>query len=111
MNRVKPKGANIEILPLSLPIYQQHKDMQLYIELFFCEWLPFSINIKKVNFITAKPFISRTTSHITKSIDTVLDLYESRGFNISDVHIDNKFNIKTLKVHLITIFTHIYVKK
>ena len=65
----------------------------------------------KAGLITSELFIPRTTSHIAKSIDTVLDLYESRGFNISDVHIDNKFNIKTLKVHLITIFTHIYVKK
>ena len=51
----------------------------------------------KVNFITDKPCISRTTSHITKDIDTVLDLYEEIVFNITDVHGDNKFNNKTLE--------------
>ena len=57
----------------------------------------------KVNFITAKPCISRTTGHITKYIETVLDLYEARGFNITAVHGDNDIKIKTLKAHLLPI--------
>ena len=65
----------------------------------------------KVDFITAKPFISRTNSRITKYIDTVLYPYEARGFNITDIHGDNKFNTKTLKSHLIPILTHIYGKE
>ena len=64
-----------------------------------------------MNCITDEPFISRKTSHITKSIDTFLDLYEARGFNITAVHRDNKFNTKTLKAKLIPIFTQIYIKE
>ena len=62
----------------------------------------------KVNFVTTKPFNSRTTSDITKAIDIFLDLYEKRGFNINAVHGDNKFNIKTPKEHFLPIWTHIY---
>ena len=60
--------------------------------------------------IPDKPCISRTTSNITKYIDTVLDLCEARGFIITDVHGDNQFNINTLKANLIPIFTDIYGK-
>ena len=55
--------------------------------------------------------MSRTTSHIAKDIDTVLDLYEAICFNITAVHGDKKFNIKTLKAHLLPIFKHIYSKE
>ena len=65
----------------------------------------------KVNFITSKPCISRTTSHITKGIDTLLDLYEAIFFNMNDVHGYKKFNIKKLKSHLLPILTHIYGKE
>ena len=105
--RVK-KGANIERVPLPLPISQHHKCLQFYIDLFFVNGHPFLATTKKVNFITAKPCISRKTSHTTKAINTVLDLYEARCFNITAVRGDNKFNIKKLKEHLLLICTHIY---
>ena len=90
MNRVKPKGYNIEIIPLPLPISQHHKDLQLYIGLSFVDSYPFlATKTNKVNCITAEPCISRTTIHITKYIDTVLDLYEARFFNITAIHGDN----------------------
>ena len=64
-----------------------------------------------MNFITAEPYISSKAVYITKAVKTVMDLYESRGSNITGVHGYNKFNIKTLKAHLIPIFTHIYGKE
>ena len=104
MTRFRPKGARIERLPLPLPLYQHHKDLQLYIDLFFVNSYPFiATKTKKVDFITAKPCILRGNSHINKSIDTVLELYVAIYFNINAVHGDNKFNIKTLKAHLIPI--------
>ena len=44
-----------------------------------------------------------TTINITKAIVTVLDLYEARGIDITTVHVDNEFNIKTLKANFIPI--------
>ena len=64
-----------------------------------------------MNIITAEPFISKTTSHNTIAIDTVLDLYEAICFNITTVHGYNKFNINTLKAQFLPIFTHIYKKE
>ena len=40
-----------------------------------------------------------------------MDLYEARGFNITAIHGDNRFNIKTLKALLLPIYTHIYGKE
>ena len=54
--RVKPKGANIEIVPLPLPIYKHHKDIQLYIDFFFVNGYPFlETKTNKINFITYEP--------------------------------------------------------
>ena len=38
-------------------------------------------------------------------------LYEARGFNITTICVDNKFNIKTIKAHMLTLCTHIYGKE
>ena len=112
MNRVKLKGAKIERVPLPLAMYQHRKDLQFYIDLCFVNGYPFlETKTNKVNFITAKPCIWRTTSLITKDIDTVLYLYESRGFNINFIHGDNEFKLKTLTSHLLPIFTHTYGKE
>ena len=40
-----------------------------------------------------------------------MDLYDTRGFNITVFHRDNEFNINTFKSHLLPIFTHIYGKE
>ena len=112
MTRFKPKGANIEIVPLTLRISQHHKDLQLYMDFFFVNGYPFlATKTNKANLNTGEPCISRTTSHTTKAIDTVLELYEAICFNITAVHGDNYFNIKTLKTKLPPICTHIYGKE
>ena len=80
MTGVKTKSAKTKIIALPRPISQHHKDLQLYIDFFFVNGYPFiSTKTNKVNFITTEPCISRTTSNITKAIDTVLDLYGARG--------------------------------
>ena len=40
-----------------------------------------------------------------------MGIYEARCFNITSVHGENEFKIKTLKAHLLPICTHIYVKE
>ena len=56
MTRVKPKGANIEITALPIPISPHHKDLQLYINFFFVNDYHFIVTkTNKVNFITAEP--------------------------------------------------------
>ena len=112
MTRFKPKGANIERIPLPLPISQHHNDLKFYIDFFFVNGYNFlETKTNNVNFITAKPCISRKTSHITKAIETVLELYEAKGFSITTVHGYNKFNTKTLKYIFFPIYTHIYGKE
>ena len=109
--RVKPKGANIETVPMPLPISQHHKYLKYCIKFFFVYGYPFlSTKTNKVNLITSKPCISRITIHITKAIDTVMELYEARGFNINSVHGESEFTINTLKAQLFPICTHIYGK-
>ena len=87
-------------------------DLKLYIGFFFVNCYPFLATTKnKVDFITAEPCIPRTTSYITKAIDTVLGLYEARGFNITSFHVYNEFKVNTFKAHLLPICTYIYGKE
>ena len=65
----------------------------------------------KVNFITAESWISETTSNTTRANVTVLDLYESRGFNITYIHGGNELKTKTLKAQLLPIRKQIYGKE
>ena len=101
MTRVHPPQIKIERIPLPLPIATHHKRLQLYIDFFFVNGIPF-LHTKsgKVNFITTQAFTSRSTSSIIDGLDVVRNIYESRGFDIDIVHGDNEFNIKALKEHL-----------
>ena len=111
MNRSKQKDSKIERVPITLPISKYHKDLQLYIVVFLNGYPFLATKTSKVNLITSKPLISRTTSHINRDIDTVLDLFEERGCNITAVNGENDFKTKTLKSYFIPMCTHIYGKE
>jgi hypothetical protein len=101
MTRVHPPQVKIKRIPLPLPIATHHKDLQLYIDFFFVNGIPF-LHTKsgKVNFITTQAVTSRSTAKIIEGLDEVCNIYNSRGFNIDVFHGDNEFNIKALKAHL-----------
>jgi hypothetical protein len=95
-------------LPLAM-ISTHHEELQLYIDFFYINGYPFlATKTSKVNFITATPMKSRSTNAVINTIDSVLNTYWSRGFDITIVHSDNKFNIKELKEFLSPTIVTIY---
>ena len=98
MTRFQPNSYKIERIPLPLPISEHHKDVQLYINLFFVNGYPFlATKSEKLNSVTSHRRKSRSTAQITKVLDMVLDKYDKLGYNVTIVLGDNEFNIAKLK--------------
>jgi hypothetical protein len=72
MTRIHPPQAKITKIPLPLPISENHKHLQLYIDFFFINGIPF-LHTKsgKVNFITAQTVTSRSQRQIINNLEAV----------------------------------------
>jgi hypothetical protein len=46
---------------------------------------------RKIQHRIVQPVNNRTKATIVKHLDSALKLYSNRGFNVTDVHADNKF--------------------
>ena len=111
MKRIKPESKNITRIPLPPPVLKHHRNLQLYIDFFFVNKMPFlHTKSSKINFLTVQSGPNRTKGTIKASIDSVLTIYNARGFNISDVHGDNEFNMNILEDFLRPATLHIYGK-
>lgn len=97
---IKPSSIKVKIekIPLPLPISKYHQRLQLYIDIFYVNKIPFfHTKSGKVKFITSQSLPSKVGSEIEDGLTFVLDLYKKRGFQITDIHGDNEFNITSLK--------------
>jgi hypothetical protein len=64
----------------------------------------------KINFLTTEICTSRSQHQIIQVLDRVKQTYEARGFEISAVHGDNEFDIKSVRTFLLPAILHIYGK-
>jgi hypothetical protein len=109
MTRQKPISNKVCRIPLPPPIQKNHTSIQLFIDFFYVNKLPFlHTKSSKINFLSIQSGKTRSTASIKAGLDTVIDIYNARGFDITDIHGDNEFNIASLKQHLLPTATHIY---
>ena len=103
-----PRSVKIASKPIPTPILQQHPTIQLYLDFFFVNNIPFlHTKSSQVNFLTAHGNIKRSVANIKKVLDSVITLYEARGFTITDLHADNEFDVKSLHEFLLPVILHI----
>jgi hypothetical protein len=94
MTRIKPKTNKIEKIPLPLPISTHHSKVNLYVDFFYVNGHPFlSSKSEKLNFVTANYLEKRTKTNIIKTLSSIRHIYEAKGFEISNIHADNEFNV------------------
>jgi hypothetical protein len=111
MTRKLPIQNKIEKIPLPIPIAERHKQIQLFIDFFFVNGYVFlHTKSSKINFLTSQICTTRSQGQILKILDTVKQTYEARGFEISAVHGDNEFDIKSIRTFLLPALLHIYGK-
>ena len=80
-------------------------------DFFFVNGEPFlHTKTQKINFMTATHCTSRSQQQIKAVLETVIQMYNARGFEIEAFHGDNEFDIKTLKEYLLSALMNIYGK-
>ena len=111
MTRLHPPSTKIERIPLPLPIQEHHRCLQLFMDFFFVNGEPFlHTKTKKINFLTASHCTSRSQQQIMNVLESVIQKYNARGFEIEAFHGDNEFDIKALKSFLLPALINIYGK-
>ena len=99
MKRKKPNTHNkIPKLALTLSVSQQHKQITMYIDIFYVNRFPFFLSkTGKLNFLSGTKLKSRSGREIINEIERDINKHEQRGFDITDIHGDNEFNIQSLR--------------
>ena len=109
MIRTQPTAVQVQTVPPPQQILGHYPTLQLYVDFFYVNRIPFlHTKCSDIGFLTAHGGVGPTISAIKKVLDSVFNLYETRGFNITDIHGDNEFDVKSLKEYLLPIVTHIY---
>ena len=107
--RSKPNKVQLSHVPLPLQIQERFKNISLHVDFFYVNGHPF-LHTKSefVNFLTVQSGKTRTTASITQGLQTVLEVYNKRGFNVTKIFADNEFDIKSLHTALLPTNIHIY---
>jgi len=73
-------------------ILQHHRDVTLCMDIFYVQGHLFFHTIsRKVQFRTVAPVLDRKKDTLLRETRAVVALYQSRGFNIPDLHTDMEF--------------------
>ena len=109
MVRNTPHPVTVQTTPTPTPVLTHHPLLQLYVDFFYVNQLPFlHTKCSQIGFLTAHGGTGRSMGAIKKILDSVINLYESRGFKITELHGDNEFDVPALKDFLLPITIHIY---
>ena len=67
-------------------------DINLLVDIFYVNNVPFLITLgKPVEFVTVQALPNERANTIKNNLDKVMNLYKSRGFNITKVDADGQF--------------------
>ena len=82
------------------------------VDLFYVNGMPFYVSkTEKINFISVTKLKMRKITTIICCILRDKQKYQSRGFDISDIHADNKFSSKKLEEEILPTILHVYAKE
>ena len=97
----RPKAnifGKIKRTPLYFPLKDQCQDIQIHVDFFFVQKIPFlHTKSEKLNFLTVERMRARTKSAIIGSINDTLNLYRMRGMTVTFMHGDGEFEMNDLK--------------
>ena len=111
MRQQTPIQNKIEKIPLPLQIAERHQQIQIYLDFFYVNGHVFlHTKSDKINFFTSHICTTRSQGQIIKVLEEVIQIHEVRGFEISAVHGDNEFDVKSVKTFLLPAILHIYGK-
>ena len=111
---MKCLGNSTERLPrvsLSTDIVLHHENIELYFDFLYMNIITFlNKNSSRITFHRPEKFTSKSADNIIKEINTVNNMYKSRGFSIYIFHRENQFNLNFLINHIRPESLNIYAK-
>ena len=112
MVRPKPQVfGKIKRCPLPPPILKNYPDIQIHVDFFFVNRMPFlHTKSDKLNFLTVERMKNRTKAAIIGSITDAINIYKLRGFQVSFMHGDGEFDVADLKTAILPTEAVIYGK-
>ena len=80
-------------VPIPAPVLEHHANVTLCVDFFFVQGIGFLHTISRgIGFRTATLISDRNKTTILRELGAVLQLYETRGFTVRDVHADHEFH-------------------
>ena len=111
ITRLHPNTHKITRIPLPLPIAQNHKNIQLYIDFMFVNSMPFLLTVSKsIKYHSIHPCTTTNYTNIKKALNSIAHKYTQQGFQIDVILANNEFDIKALHKHLLPPLLHIYTR-
>ena len=111
MVRKTPSRVTAQPLQLPAPILRNYPTLQLYVDFFYVNKLPFlQTKSSDINFITVQTGKNRKAKAIIDGISKAIKLYKRRGFKITGVHGDNEFDLEELRDEIRPALLYIYGK-
>ena len=113
MVRRKPQVHDkIEKIPLPPMIAQHHLDVALAMDFFFVNGNVFFLTKShKIDFLTAQYYKSRSLRTIITALESIINKYRCRSFNVTDFHGDGEFDKGKLKDFLEPALLHAYARE
>ena len=110
MHRIKPVNHS-DVTREPLPLALKGRCLHLFIDIVYINKLAFFVSkTKQVNFIMVTALKSRSATHLIDAVHDHIDKYETRGFEITDVHADNEFNFSSFEREIRPSILHSYAK-
>ena len=107
--RSQPKRLQVQYTPLPLQIQERHANVNLHIDFFYVNGLPFlHTKSETINFLTVQSGKTRNTRSILEGLSTVIKLYNNRGFKVRGIFGDNEFDIANLRTELLPTILHVF---
>jgi hypothetical protein len=81
--------------PTALPpdILSNHGKITLCCDIFYVLGLPFSLSVSRnVHFLSCRPLPNRESPALRSCISADISIYQERGFTITNIHCDGKYN-------------------
>ena len=92
--RTMPQHVLDNIDPVPPEILDTFGSVTLRIDIMFINKIPFFISISRhIKFITVEVLPNRRISTVVKKLQDIVNLYRSRGFNISTIMADHEFEL------------------
>jgi hypothetical protein len=102
-----------EAVPIPSHITEHHRNLTLCIDFFFVQGITFLHSVsRKIGFRTVAQVPNRTRATILREVQSIVRLYQARGFVVQDVHADNEYecirnDMLPVDMHVVSADSHV----